>query len=146
MSNITAQQLILSIALPLPPSVNSRLDSNKRLTPEARRFIRESQAILQQRKVDQVIDETIGRSSPIYLKIIYNWILESKRQLNQRDADNMIKAAQDVLCEALKVNDACVYLPIAVKAGIDDFRPRAEIRVWALFGNNLDEGLGIIEA
>lgn len=142
---ITAQQLILSIALPLPPSVNHRLDSNKRLTPEARQFITAANKILKARLVDQVIDETIGRSKPIHLKIIYNWMFESKRQMGQRDADNMIKAAQDVLCEALGVNDSCVLIPQAVKAGIDDFNPRAEIRVLALFGNGLDEGVGIIE-
>lgn len=142
---ITAQQLILSIALPLPPSVNSRLHADKSLTKETRQFITAANKILKARLVDRVIDETIGRSKPIYLKIIYNWIFESKRQLGKRDADNMIKAAQDVLCKALGVNDSCVLIPIAIKAGIDDFNPRAEVRVFALFGDGLDEGVGVIE-
>jgi Holliday junction resolvase RusA-like endonuclease len=61
--------------------------------------------------------------------------------IHNRDTDNVIKAAQDAIMQAVRVDDRWIYDVRAIKAGVDPIQSRIEFVLEQLRGDQLAAGL-----
>ncbi len=113
--------------LPLPPSVNSQystVNGRRVLSAEARRWRK-----LALGQLAGVFEPTFRRrASEGYLALFIDFFFETPLR---RDLDGGLKITQDVICEALAVDDRRV-VDIHLVKRIDPLRPRMEIEIEVL--------------
>ena len=137
------EQIIFQINLPLPPSANQRMTvANGRMIDSG--FVRQWKSVasklLAKAKAHEVL-ASLG-DTPYELALHLDCWFESQKQMNDNDADNRIKSTQDVVFNALGIDDSHCYRTTAQKSGIDHWAAAyAKVTVLALFGD-ITEGLG----
>ena len=113
--------------LPLPPSVNSQystVNGRRVLSAGARRWRK-----LALGQLAGIFEPTFTqRASEGYLALFIDCFFETPLR---RDLDGGLKITQDVICEALGVDDRRV-VDIHLVKRIDPLRPRLEIEIEAL--------------
>ena len=119
---------LLQITLPLPPSVNNQyatVNGRRVLSPESRRWKQSAQKLLARIEPTAAFLETARAG---YLALFIDFYFETPMR---RDLDGGLKIAQDVICQALGVDDRRV-VDIHLVKRIDPLRPRIEVELEAL--------------
>ncbi len=113
--------------LPLPPSINSQystVNGRRVLSAEARRWKKVALG-----KLAGLFEPVFQRqASEGYLALFIDYFFETPLR---RDLDGGLKITQDVICEALGVDDRRV-VDIHLVKRIDPLRPRMAVEIEAL--------------
>lgn len=113
--------------LPLPPSINSQystVNGRRVLSAEARRWKKVALG-----KLAGLFEPVFKRqASEGYLALFIDYFFETPLR---RDLDGGLKITQDVICEALGVDDRRV-VDIHLVKRIDPLRPRMAVEIEAL--------------
>jgi crossover junction endodeoxyribonuclease RusA len=119
---------IVHFALPLPPSVNNQyatVNGRRVLSQAAQRWKKQARQILDRLAVPETFTATLQEG---YLALFIDFYFETPLR---RDLDGGLKIAQDVICQALGVDDRRV-VDIHLVKRIDPLRPRIEVELEAL--------------
>lgn len=114
--------------LPLPPSINSQyatVNGRRVLSRTAQRWKKEASQILDRLALPEPFVATLQNG---YLALFIDFYFETPLR---RDLDGGLKIAQDVICQALGIDDRRV-VDIHLVKRIDPLRPRIEVEVEAL--------------
>lgn len=132
--------------IPLPPSVNTIHSTNKKTGGRMA-----SKVLAEYKRAVMAAGSDLARLSYIYhrdplppgqvYRLTLNCYFETDHQIRASDADGRIKAAQDVIMQALGVDDKWIYSVTVNKAGADPFNPRADFALEILHGDQLEAGL-----
>lgn len=119
---------IVSFALPLPPGVNNQyatVNGRRVLSREAQRWKKEALRALDRVTLPEQFVATLQSG---YLALFIDFYFETPLR---RDLDGGLKITQDVICQALGIDDRRV-VDIHLVKRIDPLRPRIEVEVEAL--------------
>lgn len=118
---------VLSMALPVPPSVNSMYvntrGGGKRLSAKAERYVRDSRALINLAVQEQEWTKP-NRSVWLYVDMVFYF---PDRRI--RDASNCLKLLLDVMQSIVYVNDYNA-LPRIQSVEYDQGNPRVEVRIY----------------
>jgi crossover junction endodeoxyribonuclease RusA len=126
--------MLIRFELPLPPGVNnqySTVNGRRVLSAEARRWKQTAQRTLR----DRFAPEFQEAAQKGYLALFIDFFFETPLR---RDLDGGLKIAQDVICEALGVDDRRV-VDIHLLKRIDPLRPRMVVELEALDSWSFDD-------
>ncbi len=118
--------------LPLPPGINNQyvqVGRRRVLSGASREFKKRAAARLERLQGEGVIsDAFVAAAREGYLSLFLDFYFESPLR---RDLDGGLKITQDVICEALGLNDNRV-VDIHLVKRIDPRRPRVEVELEVL--------------
>lgn len=128
----------LSIALPVPPSVNAiyynTRGGGRRLTKKAEHYIRDARAQINQ-AIEEQFWETQQKGVWLYVDLVF-YFPDRRR----RDSHNCLKILLDTLESIVYVDDMYV-MPRIQSVEYDKDNPRVELRITAQTRNNREKGL-----
>lgn len=119
---------IVSFTLPLPPSINSQyatVNGRRVLSRTAARWKKEASQALDRLTLPEPFVAALQNG---YLALFIDFYFETPLR---RDLDGGLKITQDVICQALGIDDRRV-VDIHLVKRIDPLRPRIEVEVEAL--------------
>lgn len=119
---------LLHVTLPLPPGVNNQyvtINGRRALSPTARRWKTQALRILERLEPSPAFSAALRDG---YLALFIDFYFETPLR---RDLDGGLKIAQDVICQALGIDDRRV-VDIHLVKRIDPLQPRIEVELEAL--------------
>ncbi len=120
---------IVCFALPLPPGVNQQyatVQGRRVLSRTAQRWKAEAKQVLDRLVLPATFTATLRDGG--YLALFIDFYFATPLR---RDLDGGLKIAQDVICQALGIDDRRV-VDIHLVKRIDPLRPRIEVELEAL--------------
>lgn len=141
-TRVVYAEQIASHVIPLAISVNAAYKTGKngrrQSTAALTQFKREAASDLAQ--ISYQFDRNPLDPGHVYSLTLYAYFV-SDQSIRASDADNRIKAAQDAIMTATRIDDKFIYDTRIVKAGVDPFYPRIVFVLERLHGDNLAAGL-----
>jgi Holliday junction resolvase RusA-like endonuclease len=113
---------VLAVRLPLAPSTNDLTENTSKhkgrhTSPEVTRYKGQARRVIGKAIKAQDFVHLAGAE---YRLTLFN-VFGSGRAIKSRDADNLIKASQDIIAAVCEFNDKSIFDVRSIKAGVDPF-------------------------